>query len=324
MATATSFATPNFSGMLFRKGIEKTPFSTIIGSRPITTNHVAFTCGQYYQAVVGSQPAISETDSLTAPTANVITRQQLENVTQIFMESVSVSYAKLSNMGTMSGINVAGQQPNPMNEETFQIERAMAKIAMDIEYTFLNGAYQKAADDVTANKSRGMLTAITTNVLDVTPVSGTGPMLTRALLNQLIVKIADQGGDVTNLVLGVPAAQIAQLDLDAIENKMTQVTQDREINGIAVKTIITPYGNVSVKMFTSMPAGTALLFDPENVHPVFQPTPGKGNFFLEPLAKKGAADESMIFGQVGLDHGPEWLSGKIIGLSTAMPGTTNG
>ena len=48
MAVATSFATPNFSGMLFRKGRVNTPFSTMIGARPLVTNHVEFTCGQYY------------------------------------------------------------------------------------------------------------------------------------------------------------------------------------------------------------------------------------------------------------------------------------
>ena len=46
--TATSFAVPNFSGMLFAKGQTATPFSTMIGARPLVTNHVEFTCGQEY------------------------------------------------------------------------------------------------------------------------------------------------------------------------------------------------------------------------------------------------------------------------------------
>lgn len=33
--TATSFAVPNFSGMLFAKGQTATPFSTMIGARPL-------------------------------------------------------------------------------------------------------------------------------------------------------------------------------------------------------------------------------------------------------------------------------------------------
>ena len=57
--TATSFAVPNFSGMLFAKGQTATPFSTMIGARPLVTNHVEFTCGQEYNTETGEQPEIS-------------------------------------------------------------------------------------------------------------------------------------------------------------------------------------------------------------------------------------------------------------------------
>ena len=133
--TATSFAVPNFSGMLFAKGQTATPFSTMIGARPLVTNHVEFTCGQEYNTETGEQPEISETASLTAPQPEMVTRSQLTNVTQIFQKSVAISYGKQSNMGTLQGINVAGQQANPMDELAFQVSRRMAKIAQDIEYT---------------------------------------------------------------------------------------------------------------------------------------------------------------------------------------------
>lgn len=97
----------------------------------------------------------------------MVTRSQLTNVTQIFQKSVAISYGKQSNMGTLQGINVAGQQANPMDELAFQVSRRMAKIAQDIEYTFINGKYAKATTDAEANKTRGLLTAITTNELDL-------------------------------------------------------------------------------------------------------------------------------------------------------------
>ena len=90
--TATSFAVPNFSGMLFAKGQTATPFSTMIGARPLVTNHVEFTCGQEYNTETGEQPEISETASLTAPQPEMVTRSQLTNVTQIFQKSVAISY----------------------------------------------------------------------------------------------------------------------------------------------------------------------------------------------------------------------------------------
>ena len=314
MATATSFALPNFSGMLFAKGQQATPFSTMIGARPLVTNHVEFTCGQEYNTEKGEQPKISANASLTAPTPEVVTRSQLTNVTQIFHKSVSISYEKQSNMGTLQGINVAGQQANPMDELAFQASRRMAKIAMDIEYTFLNGQYFKATNDSEANQTRGLLTAITSNVLDLD-----GKPLSYWLVAEGLKCIHDQGAKTDNIVLGVDATTLLQLNLDAQKNNLTIVPLGREVNGIKLQTVVTPLGIVAVALLDTLPAGTATLFDPNIMNPVFQPVPGKGNFFLEQLAKTGASETYQIFGQAGLDHGPEWMSAKFTNISTAMP-----
>ena len=161
---ATSFGVLNYSGMLFNRGNTRTPLSSIIGSRAKTTNHVEFVTGQEYTGGgAGAQPGISETASLTAPDASIVTREQKTNVTQIFQEAVGISYAKQSNMGTLSGVNIANQQANPMNELDFQVAAKMQKVARDIEYTFINGVYAKATSDAEANKTRGLIPAITTN-----------------------------------------------------------------------------------------------------------------------------------------------------------------
>ena len=54
------------------------------------------------------------------------------------------------------------------------------------------------------------------------------------------------------------------------------------------------------------------------IAPVYQPVPGKGNFFLEPLAKTGAGEKYQLFGQIGLDHGPEWYHGKFTGIAQSF------
>ncbi len=313
-ATATSFAVPNFSGLLFRKGNNATPFSTLIGANPLVTDHVEFACGQYYNTETGAQPEISENDSLTAPTAESTTRDQMTNVTQIFHKTVSVSYGKMSNMGTLQGINVAGQQANPDDELAFQVARRMDKIAADIEYTFLNGVYNKAASDATANKTRGLLTAITTNVVDMEDKP-----LSYWYVAEAMKLIHDQGGRTDNIVLGVDATTFLQLNFDAGKNGYTQFPAAREINGIKLTTVITPLGEVAVSMFDSLPASTAVLFNPDIIHPVFQNVPGKGNFFLEELAKVGAGTSYQIFGQAGLDTGAEWMAAKMTNISTDLP-----
>lgn len=311
---AMSGNTPNFSGMLFNKGNTKTPFSTMIGAHRKFTNHTEFVTGQEYETAEGSQPNISEAESLTAPDASVLKREQKTNVTQIFQESVGISYGKMSNMGTLSGINVAGQQANPVSEEDFQIAAKMAKIGQDIEYTFLNGKYQKSTGDNVPNKSRGLLNAIESNIVDAD-----GKMLSFMLLCEAMKCIDDSNGDTTNLVVGLDSTGRLQLNADAAANGLTIVSAGRDINGIAVDQVLTPLGTVYLKTLKYLPTGTVALFDPSIMAPVEQIVPKKGNFFLEELAKVGAGTKKQIFGQIGLDHGPEWYSAKITNLSMRTP-----
>ncbi len=310
---ATSFGVLNYSGMLFNKGNTRTPLSTIIGGRAKNTNHVEFVVGQSYQTGGGSQPAISETASLSAPDASVVGRTQETNVTQIFQETVGISYAKQSNMGTLSGVNVANQSANPINELDFQVAAKMQKIARDIEYTFINGVYNKATTDATINKTRGLVPAITSN---------TKAMANKPLglwdIADMVKKIYESNAPTTGLCLWCDATTMFQINADAVQNGLSVVPTSREINGIALSSVVTPLGVVYLYLGECLPAGTALLLNLDVIAPVNQPVPGKGNFFLEPLSKVGAGEKYQIFGQLGLDYGPEWYHGKFTGITTTF------
>ena len=142
--------------MLFNKGNTRTPFLSMIGGKTGYTNSVEFVLGQEYATEEGDIPNISESGSLKAPDATYITRSQNTNVTQIFMDSVAISYAKQSNMGTLAGANIAGQTANPQNELDFQVANKMSKLGRSLEKTFLQGTYNKATTDKEVNKTRGM------------------------------------------------------------------------------------------------------------------------------------------------------------------------
>ena len=315
---ATSFSTLNYSGMLFNKGNTRTPLSSIIGGRAKTTNHVEFVVGQEYTGGgAGSQPEISETASLAAPDASVVTRNQSTNVTQIFMESVGISYAKQSNMGTLSGVNIQGQTANPVNELDFQVAAKMQKVARDIEYTFINGQFNKALSDSAANKTRGLVSAITSN----TKAMGSKPLGLWSIADML-KKIYESNAPTQNLVLWCDATTMFQINADAVNNGLSIVPASREINGIALSSVVTPLGVVYLYLGECLPAGTALLLNLDVIAPVYQPVPGKGNFFLEPLAKTGAGEKYQLFGQLGLDHGPEWYHGKFTGIAQSFTAPT--
>ncbi len=314
---ATSFGVLNYSGLLFNKGNTRTPFSTMIGGKAKVSNSVEFVVGQGYSGGSnGAQPEISENASLTAPDATVTTREQITNVTQIFQEAFGVSYGKMSNMGTLSGANIANQVANPVSEFDFQAAAKMEKVRGDMEYTFINGVYSKATSDATANKTRGMVNAISNEV----------KMANKALglwgIADGMKAIYEANAPTDGLVLFCDATTMFQINADALSNGATIVPAAREINGIQLSSVITPLGVVYLYMGNYLPSGTALLMNMDVIAPVFQPVPEKGNFFVEELAKTGAGSKYQIFGQVGLDHGPEWYHCKFTGISTSFDSTT--
>lgn len=316
---ATSFNPVNYSGMLFNRGNTRTPLSSIIGGRQKLTDHVEFAVGQEYTTDGGVQPEISEQESLTAPDFTPYEREQMTNVTQIFQESVGISYGKQSNMGTLSGLNVASQTAEPIDELAFQTKAVMTKISRDIEFTFINGEYAKATNDTEANQTRGLVPAITTTVEDLD-----GAPLGYWDVVAMMEAIDKQNAPVNDLVVWCDTTTLLQLNGDAITNKLTVIDSGRNINGINITNIVSPFGTIGLYAGQFLPAGTALLLNLGVLSPVGMEVPGKGNFFLEELAKVGAGTRYQIFGQLGLDHGPEWFHGKFTGISTVFtpPGAT--
>ena len=126
--------------------------------------------------------------------------------------------------------------------------------------------------------------------------------------------IFDNGGDVNGMILMCNSFQKAAIS--ALYEGSMQMPDSRMEAGVNVTRLITDFGDVGIVLSRAMPKDQILLFRRDVVHLVEQPTPGKGNFFFEELAKNGAGKKGEIFGQVGLNYGPEWLHGKITNLTT--------
>ena len=306
--TGTVWNLSNYAGDLFTADTINTPILTAIGglSGGKQTDNFEFATDSQYSHEQAKQPGISEKDSLTAPKATNYVRSQNTNVTQIFHESVSISYAKMSNAGRMSGLNTAGQTNNAPSEKDFQITRALEKIARDIEWTIINGVYQKATDSDTANKTRGLLELCT----GVNAVDAGSKKLTKATMQSLFKMMFDNGAVFKNMVLWVNSTQ-KQILTDLYSYAPT----DRNIGGTNIKQLETDFGNIGIALNRFMPQDAVLCAEMTALGAVFQPVPDRGNFFYEQLSKKGAAEEGQIFGQFGLDHGPAFLHGKITGLT---------
>jgi hypothetical protein len=308
---ATSFNSPNYVGELFVFGKKKTPFLNIIGglSQGKQAKAFQFPISQEVSLEAGSQPAVSENGSLTAPTPTTFVRSQTTNTCQIFQKSVNVSYAKSSQADLLTGLALAGENQDIQDELDFQINTNMEQLAQDVDYSFLNGEYVLAADADTAAQTRGILASIETNTIDN---DGTATALTKAKVDDLVRIMAVNGSVFRTPILFCGAKQ--KQAITALYES-TFRSESRTLAGMSIDTIMTDFAEIGVIWAPHMPSDQIIIVDVSYCAPVFLPVPGKGFLFYEPLAKSGASEKGQIYGQIGLDHGPEVYHGKIVDLA---------
>lgn len=303
---------PNYAGELFTADLVNTPILNMLGGMTnggLQTPNFEFPTASEYDFPNASQPALTETASLSAPTATEAIRTQVKNVTQIFQQAVQISYEKLANRGRLSGINTVGAVNNVSDELAWQIDYNLKVIARNIEYTIINGAYQISTNAGVANKTRGLLEAC--GLTGGTAVDASGAGLDKTLVQTLLRTMFSNGAMFMNPVILVNGLQKQKLS-----DIFGYAPEDRTVGGVNIKQIETDFGNIGVAdAHRFMPAGTLALVDMEVVKPVFQPVPDKGNFFYEELGKTGASENGQIFGKFGLDHGPAFAHGKITNLA---------
>lgn len=315
-STATTWNCPNYTGELYLIGANQTPFLNMIGGLQggaiRTVADFQFPLAQPWALESASQPAITETASLTAPNPWTYVRDQDVNTVQIFHRAVTISYAKQSVTGQVTAdattnlVDITGMQP-VQNERDFQIAAHMRQIAVNTEYTFLNGSYQKATNAGVAAKCRGIITACSTNT-----VAAGSADLSKSMIDNLLRTMAGNGAEFINPVVLVNALQKQRLS-----DIYGYAPQDRNIGGYNINQIETDFAVLGVVWAPQVPAATLLIADLAVCAPVFLPVPEKGVLFYEELSKTGAAEKGQIYGQLGLDYGPEEYHGTITGLSTS-------
>lgn len=309
----TTWNLPNYAGELFTADPTQTPFLSMIGGLTggKQTDNFEFPTAVLFDYPEATQPEISESASVTAPAASAIARSQETNVVQIHQEVIDLTYAKQSNSGRMSGINTAGQTPNPTDEKAWQIQQKLIKIARDVEFSFIRGQYRKATSAAEANKTRGMLELAAT----VNTIAGGDSALTTEMIKNLMLEMANNGAYFNNMVLFAGAKQ--KQALTSLYEKQLGYNQGaaRNVGGMNVTEIETDFCKLGIVWDRFMPDDAILIADMAHVAPVFQAVPGKGVLFEEELAKVGASDRIQIYGQVGLAHGAAFLHGSITGLA---------
>ncbi|MFC4146607.1 DUF5309 family protein [Micromonospora mangrovi] len=164
-ALGTTYNLPNYTGILHLLTPTDTPFFSAIGG--LTgggqTTDVEFEWSEYDLRAAGQNTALEGQD---APTPQNRVRGQKKNVTQIHHETVGVSYTKRAATGRLAGLATGGATNPVVDELDWQTELMLQQIARDVEWSFINGIYQLPADNLTARKTRGILAATVSNVVD--------------------------------------------------------------------------------------------------------------------------------------------------------------
>lgn len=322
--TSQVFNTPNYSGTLYTASPIETPFLTLIGgvggAKAKKTKNFEFPTCSLYATKAASQPAISETGSLTAPTPYTYVRTQEYNVVQKHHESIAVSYDQMANGGRLSGINTAGAENNAQSELDFQTMVTLEKVAQDIEYSFLQGTYNKAASSTEINKTRGMLAAAGTQ-LD----AESDTAFSKSMFDEIMLAAYTAGAKFKEFYVftnGTLKQKITNAYTGV--NGFTLPTTRTEA-GVNITTITTDFGDVQIVLDRHMPNDALLGADLSCIAPVEMDVEGKGNFFRESLGIVGAAEAHQLFGFIGLDHGPAFMHWAITNIditSTDDDGST--
>lgn len=300
----TTFNMPNFVGELFHLTPRETPFLSMIGGLTggLRTRSVNI-AWQTDDNAAAAQPAILEGADATFSER---TPSQEGNVVQIFQEGIELSYTAQAATDDLSGVSMLGNQP-VQDKMSRQRWLKLAKVARDVEFSFLQGTYAKPADNSTARKTRGLSSAITTN-----NIAAAGAQLTKALIDDLLAAMFASGSPFFMPVILVNGYQKRKLS-----DIYGYAPESRNVGGLNIMQIETDFaGTLGVVLDRHQPADELTVVEVSVCAPVIL-TDGKHPVFsFEPLAKTGSADKEQLYGEIGLHYGPERWHGKVSGLAT--------
>ena len=314
----TTFNLPNYTGELFGVTPQDTPLLSAIGGLTGGTSVDSTVFSWETYDLRDADEARQRLEGANAPTASARTRSTVRNVVEIHQEQLEVSYTKQAAVGQISSNasahphGVAGSGENAVTDEVnWQLRQHLVQIARDVEVGFIKNTLAEPADNATARKTAGLASVITTNVVD----GGDTPLVKADVLDAM-QDAYDNGGimeDETRVIM-LGSTQKRALTTEFINATDGYRFQTSNIGGVNVQTIETDFGKLNVVLNRHVPADEAYILSLEDLEVCFLEIPGKGHFFVEELAKAGAADKYQVYGEIGLKYGNQRKHARIHNL----------
>lgn len=314
---ADSYALPQYTGELFSLMPDMAPFLSMAGGlnggKSISSREF------YWEVEDGEAATVSNVQMENATVVgDLVKRQLVKNVVEIHQEGVDFGYSAQAAVAQLDAANlIEGTNPvrSPMQH---QIDLKIGKVKRDVERSFLEGVLVNPTDNNTARETQGIIPAITTHTINYTTgAGGKGSAYTslRDCLNDLLVDMATPSTEAATAPFSQPIIFVngaMKVDIsNEYSNTGALAVRSNTVGGVNIDTLITDFGNFGIVVDRYMPAATMLVADMSVVQPVLMPIPGKGHFFVEPLAKTGAVDSAQLYGEIGLQYGPESFHGTI-------------
>lgn len=326
--TGTTYNLPNYHGELFTVAVTQTPFLSAIGgingSKSVRSTRWEWQTWGRRSSSAGNV-ALEGQD---APASTAQSKGNVYNVTEIHHSSIELTYSKMAATSQYSGVNVGPEWDDQMDDEyQRQIDAELQSMGVDIDMSFLSGTRQDPADNGSVRRTQGILGAITTNV---SANGGAKRDLSPVIVNQMLKSMRLAGAPLApgvNDQNGNPAPRTVFLcgsdqklnitNVYAAQSQLSAPVRSMTVAGMAIDSIVTPFGTFGILEDPHMPDGQIAIVDLAVCVPVFTEIPGKGVLFTEPLAKTGAKEKEQIYGEIGLQYGPEKFHGLIKDLNDA-------
>ena len=355
----------NFTGELFKVGGQRTPLLAAAGglNGGKTLNSTFWQVQVEDNATISSEPSKGQEGA--APTEYLgRDRSAYTYVTQIFHKGVQMTYTALASTGNQNpfdlsadivnisdgdGTTTAGDSlglfgGNPVQDEfALQLEKAMEKVAREVEWFAFNGSFSDGANTTPGSGTREMygidvwitLNKNQSNSAAVEPLggncyyndttgdgTGTAQVISFATISGALKRMYDNHAPMKAPVLCVSPQQLLDLNNELVKGTVdiagAIIPRDRNIAGVDIDTVITPFGSIGLMVIDPniLPSGSAFILDLAYIQPVFTNIPGYGTVFVRDLDQDANARiGKAIYMEMGFEFGPPSYHCKIQAVS---------
>ena len=316
----------NFTGELFKITPHRTPLLSasggLTGGKAINSTYFQFQTVD--NAVVSSVTPGSEGG---APNFNGRSRSAVQGVLEIFHEAVQITFTAQAAYGEIVPFDLASsyknsidklalEGTNPVNDEmAAQLELVLELVAKKAEFQAFNGAFSDGTSSTRQMRGLDEHCSLSGGNIYYNDANGDGSGADQKIHWDTVAgamkKLYDAGAPLREPVLFISPQMLLDLNKELVNPTVSGaltggiLPRDRNVGGVDIDTIVTPFGAMGLALSDYLPANKAFIVDMAFVTPVFLNVPGKGTVFIRDLdqgdnARMGKA----VYMEMGYDFGP--------------------